>query len=191
MFKRLAGTGEVQENLASLHTAVDQINARLDTFDRQLSETKDAMCTIIDQVSKLESNKDSSLHEFKTTMEEIKDLKQRLETNINAIAFLKDQAKKNLVSDLKNQIQKEAKAINDETVRYFELKKDITESASLLRDFNSNVSKLNEISKEIKKADFELSRHFQNIERADAEKIRLARELDKLKSLIARERRRH
>ncbi|MBW3014196.1 hypothetical protein KY335_03045 [Candidatus Woesearchaeota archaeon] len=51
--------------------------------------------------------------------------------------------------------------------------------------------KLNEISNEIKKADFELSKHFQNIEKADSEKIRLVREIDKLQSLIARERRRH
>ncbi|MBW3014195.1 hypothetical protein KY335_03040 [Candidatus Woesearchaeota archaeon] len=112
MFKKLTGTDEVQENLAKVHAAIDQINARLDTFDKQLVDTKDAMCTIIDQVSKLESNKDSSLYDFKKTMEEIKDLKQRLETNINGISFLKENIKKNFISDIKNEVKKEVKAIN-------------------------------------------------------------------------------
>ncbi|MCK4670579.1 MAG: hypothetical protein KAT43_05240 [Nanoarchaeota archaeon] len=190
MFKKLAGTNKVQENITKVHAAIDMINSRLDGFDQKLAQTKDAMSTIIDQVANLESNKESSLYEFKKTMEEIKDLKQKLETNVNALVFLKDNIKKNLVSDLKTQVEKEVKAIHSETIRYFELKKDINESALLLKNFNQNIVKLNDISQEIKKADFELNKHFQNMKAADSEKLNLAREVDRLQGLIARERRR-
>jgi len=99
---------------------------------------------------------------------------------------LKEKIKKELIENFKENIKKEFNSLNEESIKHFELKKDINESANLLKNFNNNITKLNTISNSIKEADFELAKHFENIENTNRDKVELMKEVDRLRGILAK-----
>ncbi|MBW3013263.1 hypothetical protein KY325_04960 [Candidatus Woesearchaeota archaeon] len=188
MFKTKETFSELKEQILKLESSISSLNKRIDELEEN---HKTGFNTIIDQIQNLESNKESAMSEFKETLSEISKIKNKLETNTNALILVKDNIKNNLLNDMKTEIEKEVKAINEETVKYFELKKDINESANLLLNFKNHIVKLNQLVEKINPADFELDKHFKNIEDQNKEKLRLMQEIDRLQGLIARERRKN
>ncbi|MBD3259805.1 hypothetical protein GF371_04220 [Candidatus Woesearchaeota archaeon] len=186
MFKTKENFAELKELVLKLESSISAFNQRLDRLEEN---HKTGFNTVIDQIQVLETSKDSALSDFKQSLSEINKLKNKLETSTNALILIKDNIKNNLINDMKKEIEKEVKAINDETVKYFELKKDINESANLLLNFKNHVVKLNLLAEKINPADFELEKYFKNMENQNKEKLRLMQEIDRLQSLVARERR--
>jgi predicted nucleic acid-binding Zn-ribbon protein len=188
MFKTKENFAELKEDIAKLASSIQALNQRMDGIEEN---HRTGFNTVVDQIQQLESNKESALSEFKDALSDINKLKNKLETNINALILIKDNIKNNLIDDMKKEIEKEVKAINDETVKYFELKKDINEASNILLDFKGHVVKLNQISEQIKSADFQLGKYYKNIEDSNAEKLKLMQEVDKMRGLVSRERRKN
>jgi len=188
MFKTKENIEELRQRIEKLGSGISALNNRLDSIEEN---HKAGFNTVVDQIQQLETNKDSALSEFKDALGDINKLKNKLETNTNALILIKDNIKNNLINDMKKEIEKEVKAINDETVKYFELKKDINDASKILIDFKGHVIKLNHISEHITSADFELGKYYKNIEESNSEKLRLMQEVDKMRSLVSRERRKN
>ena len=188
MFKTKETFAELKEQITKLDSSISALNNRLDTIEEN---HKAGFNTVVDQIQQLETNKESALSEFRDSLGDINNLKNKLETNTNALILIKDNIKNNLINDMKKEIEKEVKVINDETVKYFELKKDINDASKILIDFKGHVIKLNQISEYIKSADFELGKYYKNIEESNSEKLRLMQEVDKMRGLVSRERRKN
>ena len=188
MFKTKENFAELKEEIVKLASSIQALNQRIDSIEEN---HKSGFNTVVDQIQQLETNKESALSDFKDALSDINKLKNKLETNTNALILIKDNVKNNLIDDMKKEIEKEVKAINDETVKYFELKKDINEASTILIDFKSHVARLNQISEHIKSADFELGKYYKNIEDSNADKLRLMQEVDKMRGLVSRERRKN
>lgn|SRR3989344_4796565 len=123
---------------------------------------------------------------IKDEIEKISEIKKSFETELNSFVFLKEKIKKELIENFKENIKKEFNSLNEESIKHFELKKDINESANLLKNFNNNITKLNTISNSIKEADFELAKHFENIENTNRDKVELMKEVDRLRGILAK-----
>ena len=144
----------------------------------------------IELLSQHFENMNKTNSDFNKTIKEelgkISEIKKSFETELNSFIFLKDKIKKELIENFKENIKKEFNTLNEESIKHFELKKDINESANLLKNFNNNINKLNTISNSIKEADFELVKHFKNVENTNRDKVELMKEVDRLRGILAK-----
>ncbi len=169
----------VKEDIGKLSQSVDELKASHKEHSNKISGLTEAF----NKMGKINSDFNKSIS---AEIEKIAELKKSFETELNSFNFLKDRIKKELIENFKDNIKREFNSLNEESIKHFELKKDINESANLLKNFNTNISKLNTISNSIKEADFELAKHFENIENTNRDKVELMKEVDRLRGILAK-----
>ncbi len=170
---------DIKEDVGKLSQSVDELKDLHKNHSEQINELTKAF----NDMSKLNSDFNKTIKE---EIAKISELKKSFETELNSFVFLKEKIKKELVENFKENIKKEFNSLNEESIKHFELKKDINESANLLKNFNNNITKLNIISNSIKEADFELSKHFENIENTNRDKVELMKDVDRLRGILAK-----
>jgi len=170
---------DVKEDVGKLSQSIDELK----NSHKEHSEKINGLTDAFNKMSKMNSDYNKSIS---VEIEKIVELKKSFETELNSFVFLKDKIKKELIENFKDNIKKEFNSLNEESIKHFELKKDINESANLLKNFNNNVIKLNNISNSIKEADFELSKHFANMENTNRDKVELMKEVDRLRGILAK-----
>ena len=107
--------------------------------------------------------------------------------------LLKGQLQRKILDKFEEELQKDLEvnreALKKDTQDYNELRKKVAEILSRLNMTSEEINKFTEISKSIRKEDFELTKFARHLIDMDREKLELMRKIDTLERLVSKIRR--
>lgn len=149
-------------------------------FKQKLHSYEEAGKQIIDEKRQSISKLNKICDDFQKELNDFKTLKTKLRTDVieKATSEMKEELRTYLLN-VRGNIDKLNQAAD-------EIKKLSTNTDQILGCLND----LKDVAKNIKKEDFELTKHAEQLRKNDKEKLELMRRIDTLERLIARQRRR-
>ena len=134
------------------------------------------------------------LKNFKENISIIKNLREDFGKEIYEFKLLKAQLQRKILEKFEEELQKDLEVnregLRKDTEDYSELRKKVQEILSRLNLTSEEISKFIEISRSIKKEDFELTKFARQLLDMDREKLELMRKIDTLERLVSKIRRR-
>ena len=172
-------------------------------IDEIIKETKENSNTVsslkedIDELKKrikdFEITQNESLKNLRENIDIIKDIKEDLKKELYEFGLLKSQLQNKILQKFEDELKSELKInlekLKNDYTNYDELKKQISLMLGRTDKLTEELDKFTDISKNIKKEDFELTRFANKLLEMDQEKLSLMRKIDTLERLIAKMRR--
>ena len=171
---------KINKNIGENSKIISDLNVQLESLKSELIETK--------------KEQKEFLHNFKENLFIIKNLREDFGKEIYEFKLLKAQLQKKILEKFEEELQKDLE-INRESLRkdaqdYNELRRKVNEILSRLNLTTEEINKFIEISRSIKKEDFELTKFARHLMEMDREKLELMRKIDTLERLVSKIRRR-
>ncbi len=172
---------------------IDLMNRNIGENNRITSELKVELESLKIGLSESKKSQDEFLKNFKENLFVIKNLREDFGKELYEFKLLKGQLQKKILEKFEEELQKDLEvnreALRKDTNDYAELRKKVAEILSRLNLTGEEISKFIEISRSIKKEDFELTRFARQLIEADREKLELMRKIDTLERLVSKIRR--
>jgi len=133
------------------------------------------------------------LTNFKDNLNIISESKESLKKEVYDFRLLKAQTQKNILEKFEQELSKELKVysekLKNDLTEYNKLKEQTSFILAQIKNLSGEINKFTEVSQNIKKEDFELTKHAAKLQEADKEKLELMRKIDTLERLISKMRR--
>ena len=173
---------------------MDLINKNLEEGNKLASELRIELESLKEELIENKKIQDDFLKNFKENLFVIKNLREDFGKEIYEFKLLKGQLQRKLLEKFEEELQKDLEVSRDslrkDTDDYNELRKKVAEILSRLNMTTEEINKFIEISRSIKKEDFELTRFARQLIEMDREKLELMRKIDTLERLVSKIRRR-
>jgi len=187
VISKIKGVFQAKEDLDSIKEEIGNNNKLIHDLNQQLEALKNDL---------IESKKEQRefLNSFKENLHIIKNLREDFGKELYEFKLLKGQLQRKILDKFEEELQKDLE-VNRESLRkdaedYNELRKKVSEILSRLNLTNEEINKFLEISRSIKKEDFELTKFARHLIEMDREKLELMRKIDNLERLVSKIRRR-
>lgn len=182
------------KDLMKAKEEIDTINKNIEENSKIVSGLKIELGTLGKELNELKINQQEFLKNFKENLLLINNLKENFGKEIYEFKLLKGQLQRKILEKFEEELQKDLE-INREALRkdaedYNELRKKVSEALSKLNLTSEEIGKFIEISKSIRKEDFELTKFARHLLEMDREKLELMRKIDTLERLVSKIRRR-
>lgn len=186
MIQKIKGLMNVKED-------IDRINNNIEESNKLISGLKVQLESLKNDLIETKKEQKEFLHNFKENLYVIKNLREDFGKELYEFKLLKGQLQRKILDKFEEELQKDLE-VNRESLRkdvsdYNELRKKISEIASRLNLTNDEITKFVEISKNIKKEDFELTKFARHLLDMDREKLDLMRKIDAMERLVSKIRR--
>ncbi len=180
-------------DLMKVKEEIDVINKNIEENNKIISDLKAELETLRNELKELNSNQKEFLKNFKENLQIIKNLREDFGKEIYEFKLLKAQLQRKILDKFEEELQKDLEinrdALKKDIGDYNELRKNVAEILSRLNLTTEEISKFIEISKSIKKEDFELTKFARHLLDMDREKLELMRKIDTLERLVSKIRR--
>lgn len=172
---------------------IDSINKNVESHSNDVNSLKDELVGLNKGLLEVKGSQTEFLSNFKDNLGMINECKESLRKEIYDFKLLKAQMQKNIMEKFEEELSKELK-VNSEKLKndlneYNKLKEQMVSMVEKLKIVSLEINKFSEVSKNIKKEDFELSQFHKQIQEADKEKLELMKKIDTLERLISKMRR--
>ncbi|MBI2559183.1 hypothetical protein HYW20_07725 [Candidatus Woesearchaeota archaeon] len=186
MFQKIKGLMQLKED-------IDAVNANMEESSRIISELKNELISLKKDFGELNKNQDEFLKNFKENLAVIKNLREDFGKEVYDFRLLKGQLQRKILDKFEEELQKDLE-VNRENLKkdaddYNDLRKKVAETLSGLSLTSGEINKFVEISRSIKKEDFELTKFARHLIDMDREKLELMRKIDTLERLVSKIRR--
>ena len=173
---------------------IDLINRNLEENNKLVSDLKVQLESLKNDLIETKKEQKEFLHNFKENLYIIKNLREDFGKELYEFKLLKGQMQKKILEKFEEELQKDLE-INRESLKkdtgdYNELRKKVAEILLRLNLTGEEINKFIEISRSIKKEDFELTKFARHLLEMDREKLELMRKIDTLERLVSKIRRR-
>ena len=186
MLQKIKSLFEIEEKISEINnkindnsTKIDELSNNFDSFKAKFSEVKNAQ--------------DELLKNLKDNVDIIKNLRNDFEKELYEFNLIKSQTQKKILDKFEQELQKDLEmsreSLKKDAGDYEELRKKIGDVAVKLNSANDGILKFIEISRNIKKEDFELTKFARHLIEMDGEKLELMRKIDTLERLVSKMRR--
>ena len=173
---------------------IDLMNRNIEENNKIISELKDELGSLKKELVETKKTQEEFLKTFKENLFVIKNLREDFGKELYEFKLLKGQLQKKILEKFEEELQKDLEvnreSLKKDTDDYNELRNRVAEILSRLNMASGEISKFMEISKSIKKEDFELTRFARQLIDMDKEKLELMRKIDTLERLVSKIRRR-
>ena len=173
---------------------IDLMNRNIEENNSIISELKVELVSLKKELGETKKSQDDFLKNFKENLFVIKILREDFGKEIYEFKLLKGQLQRKLLEKFEEELQKDLEVNRDslrkDTDDYNELRKKVAEILSRLNMTTEEINKFIEISRSIKKEDFELTKFARQLIEMDREKLELMRKIDTLERLVSKIRRR-
>ena len=173
---------------------IDLMNKNLEENNRIISGLKNELESLKKELDETRNNQHEFLSNFKENLVVIKNLREDFGKELYEFKLLKGQLQRKILDKFEEELQKDLEvnreSLKKDTGDYIELRKKVAEILSKLNLTSDEINKFVEISKNIKKEDFELTKFARHLMEMDREKLELMRKIDTLERLISKIRRR-
>jgi len=187
MIQRIKELMNVKENL-------DEINRNVQDNNKTISELKNDLELLKKELNENNKTQQEFLNSFRENLAVIKNLREDFGKELYEFKLLKGQLQRKILDKFEEELQKDLdvnrEALRKDSEDYNELRKKAAEILSRLNMTGEEIAKFVEISKSIKKEDFELTRFARHLVEMDKEKLELMRKIDTLERLVSKIRRR-
>ena len=172
---------------------IDEINSNVKSHSDNVSSMKKEIDELKKQLSEINSGKDAFLSNLDENNAELKEMKESLRKEIHEFSLLKSQLHRKIIDKFEEELKSELKvcseSLKSEIGTYNEIKERMNSMLVKINALGGEINKFNEISRSIKKEDFELTKFAKQLLEMDREKLELMRKIDTLERLIAKMRR--
>lgn len=187
MLQKIKGLMNVKED-------IDAINRNIEENSKIISELKAELEALRNGLAETKKTQDEFLKNFRENLTIIKNLREDFGKELVEFKLLKGQLQRKILDKFEEELQKDLE-VNRESLKkdaddYNELRKKAAEILSRLNLTGGELNKFIEISKSLKKEDFELTRFARQLIDMDREKLELMRKIDTLERLVSKIRRR-
>ena len=173
---------------------IDLMNRNIEENNKIISELKVELESLKKELIETKKTQDEFLKNFNENLFVIKNLREGFGKELYEFKLLKSQLQKKILEKFEEELQKDLEvnreSLKKDTDDYSELRKKVAEILSRLNLTTEEISKFIEISRSIKKEDFELTRFARHLLEMDREKLELMRKIDTLERLVSKIRRR-
>ena len=173
---------------------LEELNKSVSGNNKTISELKDELNELKNELSEIKGNQKEFLTAFKDDLGVIHNLRDDFGRELFEFKLLKGQLQRKILDKFEEELQKDLQ-LNRESLRkdtedYNELRKKAAEMLSKMNLTSEEISKFLEISRNIKKEDFELTKFARHLIEMDREKLELMRKIDNMERLVSKIRRR-
>ncbi len=173
---------------------IDLINRNVEENSKLISDLKAQLESLKNDLIETKKEQKEFLHNFKENLFVIKNLREDFGKEVYEFKLLKAQMQRKILDKFEEELQKYLEmnrgALKKDMQDYNELRKKVSEIVSRLSMTSEEINKFMDISKSIKKEDFELTRFARQLMEMDKEKLELMRKIDTLERLVSKIRRR-
>ncbi|MBI3035061.1 hypothetical protein HYY71_01955 [Candidatus Woesearchaeota archaeon] len=182
------------KDLMKTKEEIDLINKNIEENSRIVSDLKAELEALRKELTENKKLQDEFLKNFKENLGVIKNLREDFGKELVEFKLLKAQLQRKILDKFEEELQKDLEvnreALKKDTDDYNELRKKVSEILARMNMTTEEINKFIEISKNIKKEDFELTRFARHLIEMDREKLELMRKIDTLERLVSKIRRR-
>ena len=182
------------KDLMNIRDDIDIINKSVEENNKVISELKTELETLRNGLAESKKIQDEFLKNFKENLSIIRNLREDFGKELVEFKLLKGQLQRKILDKFEEELQKDLEvnreALKKDAEDYNELRKKAAEILSRLNLTGSELNKFIEISRNIKKEDFELTKFARHLLEMDREKLELMRKIDTLERLVSKIRRR-
>ena len=173
---------------------LDLINKNIEENNNLISGLKTELESLKKELNETQKTQQEFLKTFKENIFVIKNLREDFGKELYEFKLLKGQLQRKILDKFEEELQKDLE-VNRESLKkdaedYSELRSGVAGILSKLNLTGEEINKFIEISKSIKKEDFELTRFARQVVDMDREKLELMRKIDALERLVSKIRRR-
>lgn len=181
------------KDLMKIKAEIDVINKNIEENSKIISDLKTELEELKKGLSETKITQQEFLKNFKENLQIIKGSKDDFSKEIYEFKLLKAQLQRKILEKFEEELQKDLE-INRQTLKrdsedYEELRKKVDEILSKINLSSEEINKFIEISRNIKKEDFELTKFARHLLEMDREKLELMRKIDTLERLVSKMRR--
>ena len=173
----------IKNNINYTTNSMTDLKAEVETLKLQIKDT----------TSSINDKSNEFLKNFNENIDVIKLLGHDFEKELFQFKLLKAQMQKKIIEKFEEELSKELKIqidkLNIDSEKYDELKVQISEITNKVNNLGGEINKFMEISMNIKREDFELTRFANKLIDMDKEKLELMRKIDTLERLVSKMRR--
>ena len=186
MIQKIKSLFEIEEKISEINNKINDSNVKInelgnnfDSFKNKFSEVKNAQ--------------DELLKNLKDNIDTIRSLRGDFEKELYEFNLIKSQMQKKILDKFEQELQKDLEmnreALKKDVDDYDALRRNMGDVALRLKSANDGIIKFIEISKSVRKEDFELTKFARQLFDADREKLELMRKIDTLERLVSKLRR--
>ncbi len=173
---------------------IDKINFNIGENNKLISDLKIQLESLKSELVDTKKDQKEFLHNFKENLFVIRNLKDDFGKELYEFKLLKGQLQRKILEKFEEELQKDLE-VNREALKkdidyYSELRLNVSEILSRINLTSEEISKFLEISRSIKKEDFEMTKFARQLIEMDREKLELMRKIDTLERLVSKIRRR-
>jgi len=181
------------KDLMKIKEQIDEINKHIEENSKVTSNLRIELEDLKKGLKETKESEQEFLKNFKDNLFVIKNLREDLGKEVYEFKLLKSQLQRKILEKFEEELQKDLE-VNREALRkdaenYNELRKKAAEILSRLALTSEEISKFVEISRNIKKEDFELTKFAGHLIEMDKEKLELMKKIDTLERLVSKIRR--
>jgi predicted nuclease with TOPRIM domain len=193
MIQKIKDLMKISESLDEIKGKVDDHHSSVSALKEEMQGFKDELKIVKENLQALHKKQSIIVDDFQQSLARINELNSDFKSTIYDFTILR--------KDLQNQVlQKFDEKLNDELINhiddlknnaahYKELKEKMASMVTRIKTLSDEIVKFKEISKNIRKEDFELTKYAHIVTQLDKEKLNLMKKVDTLESLIAKMRR--
>lgn len=181
------------KDLMKTKEEIDKINLSIEETKQAMSSFKKEFTEVKKELDQIKISQKEFLETFKENLNIIKDSSSDLKNSIYDFNLLKNKLQNQIVEkfeeQLKNELNLNLENLKKDIENYNALKTNVEQILVKTKNLSLEIDKLTEISRSIKKEDFELTRYANQLASADKEKLDLMKKIDVLENLISKMRR--
>ena len=182
------------KNLMKVKEDLDLINKNVEENNKIISELKSELTDLKKELTETKNSQRDFLKSFKEDLTVIHNLREDFGKELYEFKLLKGQLQRKILEKFEEELQKDLEvnreSLKKDTNEYNELRSKVAAVLSRLNLTSEEINKFIEISKSIKKEDFELTKFARQVVDMDREKLELMRKIDTLERLVSKIRRR-
>lgn len=188
MIQKIRDLMKIKEEIDNIKNSVDGNKKSFDSF-------REKFLGFESELIKTKEIQKEFLNNLKENLNVIKDVKEELRNEVYQFKLLKSQLQNKLIEKFEGELRNELKVnldnLKNDLNSYNDTKKSISTILDKTENLSGEIGKFIEISRNIKKEDFELKKFADELKKADKEKLDLMRRIDTLERLISKMRRRN
>lgn len=181
------------KDLMQTKELIDDINKKVEEHSKHVNSLKEELGALTNALGEIKDNQTEFLTNFKDNLDVIGECKESLKKEVYDFRLLKAQMQKNILEkfeeELSNELKVYSEKLKNDFDEYNKLKESVASIVTQVKNLSGEINKFTEVSKNIKKEDFELTKFANQLLKADKEKLEMMKKIDTLERLISRMRR--
>jgi len=182
------------KDLMQVKELIDDINKKVEIHTTSVDSLKKELAELGSGLKEVKGSQTEFLTNFKENLDVINDSKESLRKEVYDFKLLRAQMQKSILEkfeeELGNELKVNSEKLKNDINEYNKLKEQMTAAIGQVKELSGEMAKFTEVSKNIKKEDFELTKFANQLLEQDKEKLELMRKIDTLERLISKMRRR-